>query len=73
MATEISIQFGKKVRELRRQRGWRQIDLAAHAKLSETYICELEKGKWEIGISTLEQLAGALGIKPSDLLKAIGQ
>jgi transcriptional regulator with XRE-family HTH domain len=73
MATQICVQFGKKVRELRKAKGWRQIDLAAHAKLSETYICELEKGKWEIGLVTLERLAEALGVKVSELMQAIGR
>jgi transcriptional regulator with XRE-family HTH domain len=48
-------------------------DLAAHAKLIETYICELEKGKWEITISTLERLAKALDMEISELFKAIGR
>jgi len=38
-----------KIRDLRRQRGWRQIDLAAHAELSKTHICELEVGRREVG------------------------
>jgi transcriptional regulator with XRE-family HTH domain len=71
MATDISIRLGKKIRDLRRQRGWRQIDLAAHAELSKTHICELETGKREVGLQTLERLAEALELKISDLMKAI--
>ncbi len=72
MATDISIQLGKKIRELRRERGWRQIDLAAHAELSKTHVNELERGKREVGLNALERLAEALDIKISDLMKAIG-
>jgi transcriptional regulator with XRE-family HTH domain len=72
VATDISIQLGKKVRELRRERGWRQIDLAAHAELSKTHVNELERGKREVGLNALERLAGALDLKVSDLMKAIG-
>lgn len=73
MASDISIQLGKKVRELRRERGWRQIDLAAHAELSKTHINELEAGKREIGLHALERMAEALDMKISDLMKAIGR
>jgi transcriptional regulator with XRE-family HTH domain len=73
MATKISIRLGKKVRDLRRQRRWRQIDLAAHAELSKTHICELETGKREVGLNALERLAGALDVKISELMKAIGR
>jgi transcriptional regulator with XRE-family HTH domain len=73
VATDISIQLGKKVRELRRERGWRQIDLAAHAELSKTHVNELERGKREVGLNALERLAEALDMKISDLMKAIGR
>jgi len=53
------------------ERGWRQIDLAAHAELSKTHICELETGKREVGLEALDRIAVALDTKPSDLLKAI--
>lgn len=72
MATDICIQLGRKIRELRRERGWRQIDLAAHAELSKTHINELEAGKREVGLRALERLAEALDLKVSDLMKAIG-
>jgi transcriptional regulator with XRE-family HTH domain len=73
MATDICIRLGKKIRELRRQRGWRQIDLAAHAELSKTHINELEAGKREVGLKALERLAEALDLKISDLMKGIGR
>jgi transcriptional regulator with XRE-family HTH domain len=73
VATDISIRLGRKIRDLRRQRQWRQIDLAAHAELSKTHVCELELGKREVGLKTLERLAQALDVKISELMKSIGQ
>lgn len=73
MATEIRVALGKKIRALRRARGWRQIDLAAHAELSKTHVCELEVGKREVGLETLVKIAEALEVKPSELLKEIGR
>jgi transcriptional regulator with XRE-family HTH domain len=73
MATDICIQLGRKIRELRRERGWRQIDLAAHAELSKTHVNELEAGKREVGLRALERLAEALEIPVSTLMKSIGR
>ena len=73
MATEICVLLGKRIRSLRRERGWRQIDLAAHAELSKTHINEFEAGKHEVGLMALERLADALDVKASDLMKAIGK
>jgi transcriptional regulator with XRE-family HTH domain len=73
MATEIRVALGKKIKALRRARGWRQIDLAAHAELSKTHICDLEVGRREIGLLALERIANALEVKPSELLQGIGR
>jgi transcriptional regulator with XRE-family HTH domain len=73
MATEIRVALGKKIKALRRARGWRQIDLAAHAELSKTHICDLEVGRREIGLLALERIADALEVKPSELLQGIGR
>jgi len=73
VSTDISARLGKKIRDLRRRRGWRQIDLAAHAELSKTHICELETGKREVGLWTLERLAEALDVRISELMRQIGR
>ncbi len=74
MATkDIRILLGKRIRELRRARGWRQIDLAAHAELSKTHVCDLEVGKREVGIKALERIAAALDTQISKLMQDIGR
>jgi transcriptional regulator with XRE-family HTH domain len=72
MATDISIRLGQTIRELRKEKGWRQIDLAAHAELSKTHIHDLEVGRREIGLRALESIANAPELKPSQLLHKIG-
>jgi transcriptional regulator with XRE-family HTH domain len=73
VSKDISMLLGGRIRAMRRARGWRQIDLAAHAELSKTHICELELGKREIGLLALERIATALDTQPSELLKAINR
>lgn len=48
MARDICIMLGERVRRLRKDRGWRQIDLAEHAEIHENYVSDLEAGRKEI-------------------------
>jgi transcriptional regulator with XRE-family HTH domain len=72
MATDICVRLGRRIRDLRKARGWRQIDLAEHAGIGKNHISELERGQREIGLRNLEAIAGALEVKPSDILQFIG-
>lgn len=72
MATDICVRLGRKIRELRRSRGWRQIDLAEHSGISKNHISELERGQREVGLKNLEAVAEALDLRPSELLRVSG-
>jgi transcriptional regulator with XRE-family HTH domain len=69
MARDICASLGERIRDLRKERGWRQIDLAEQAGINENYVSDLEIGKKEICLRTLQVVATAFGIKTSDLLK----
>lgn len=69
MSTDICVQFGRRIRALRLKRGWRQIDLAAHAEIHKTHISDIEVGRSEVCLRTIERLAEALEVTPADLLK----
>lgn len=71
MARDICISLGERIRDLRRERGWRQIDLAEQAGINENYVSDLEIGKKEICLRTLQDLADAFGLKTSELLKGV--
>ena len=71
MARDICISLGERIRDLRRERGWRQIDLAEQAGINENYVSDLEIGKKEICLRTLQVVANALGLKTFELLKGI--
>ncbi len=72
MARDICILLGERIRELRKARNWRQIDLAAEAELNVIYISDLEHGRKEICLRTLQALADALDLKISESLGSIG-
>lgn len=56
------------LRRLRKQRKISQERLSEMAGLHRTYVSQLERCKWSVGIDTLEQLALGLGVETWVLL-----
>jgi XRE family transcriptional regulator, regulator of sulfur utilization len=71
MAKDICQSFGERLRELRKHRGWRQLDLAEQAGISENYVSELELGQKEVCLRTIAILSKALGIAIEDIVKGL--
>ncbi len=71
MATRIGVRLGKRIRELRKAKGWRQIDLAQHCGVREVHLSYLERGMREVGSNTLVAIAKGLDVKLSDLLRDV--
>jgi len=69
MTRDVCVALGKRIRAMRKARGWRQIDLAVEARINENYVSDLEYGRKEVCIRTLRSLARAFEISMSDLLK----
>ena len=61
--------FGLGVRELREAQGWSQERLAEHSNLNRSYIGEIERGVVIASLLTVEKLAAALQVTPSELLR----
>jgi transcriptional regulator with XRE-family HTH domain len=62
MATDICIRIGRRIRDLRLKQGMTQTILADHAQITREHLSELENGKKEIGVRTLERITAALGV-----------
>lgn len=60
--------IGENVRSLRKTRGMRQEDLAEKAGLKYSYVAEIERGKRNITLKTLEKLILALDVLPEEIL-----
>ena len=69
MAKDICIQFGQRIRTLRTERGWRQIDLAQEAGINEKYISDLELGKKEICLQMIKAVADAFNMSIAELFR----
>jgi transcriptional regulator with XRE-family HTH domain len=62
--------FAEKLRQLRRARPWTQQRLSDKSGVSTRTITALETGRQLPHPETLEKLADALGVNPSDLATA---
>ena len=58
----------KKLKSLRRKKGWTQNDMADKVGIARTYYNSIERGKIEAGYKTLLRIAHALGIKLAELV-----
>jgi transcriptional regulator with XRE-family HTH domain len=65
---KILIDFGLKVRSLRKEKGLSQEDLSFKAKLHRTYIGMIERAEKNITLINIEKIAKALDVEPSELL-----
>jgi transcriptional regulator with XRE-family HTH domain len=64
-----AIQFGAIVRSLRERRGLTQEELAARSGISAGYVGFVERGDNVPTLTVILQLAHALGVRPSELLR----
>ena len=59
--------FGRRVRELRAQRGLSQERLAEVSGLHRTYVSSLERGQRNVSLENIHRLAAALDVHVADL------
>lgn len=67
----ITVRFGQRLRKLREQQGWTQVVMAEKVGIDRSYISDMERGKKNVCMPTLEILAQAFGITISQLLKGL--
>ena len=63
--------LGRRVRQLRTGLGLTQEQLAERAELHWTHISGIERGQYNVKLSTLTQVARGLGITLSDLFAGV--
>ncbi|MBM7854045.1 transcriptional regulator with XRE-family HTH domain [Desulfohalotomaculum tongense] len=60
---------GERIRALREERGYTLQDLAKRAKLSLSYLSEIERGSKRPSLKTIEKLAAALNVPKTQLIE----
>lgn len=62
-------QLGKRIQALRKKKGWTQTDMAVYLDMNRGHISDIERGKREAGIITLQVIAKGLDTTMSALLR----
>lgn len=62
MQTDPKIQFGRRLRAVRKLRGWSQEKLALEVGLDRTYISGIESGKRNVSLVNICRLAQTLDV-----------
>ena len=63
------VKLGQNLRKLRLKKNMSQVDLATSLNVDRAYISNIENGRMNPTLSTLEKLAEAIGVNSSELLK----
>jgi len=68
--SEILKKFGKRVIELRTQKGFTsQMSFALKAKLDRTYVGGIERGERNVSLENIQKIAKTLGISLEELFR----
>jgi transcriptional regulator with XRE-family HTH domain len=65
----LLVQLGIRIRKLRKGKGWTQTDMAVYLDMNRGHISDIERGKREAGIITLQVICKGLETTMSTLLK----
>lgn len=67
----LLVKVGKRIRALRVAMGWTQTDMAVALDMNRGHISDIERGKREAGLITLQIIARGLKTSMSQLLKGL--
>jgi transcriptional regulator with XRE-family HTH domain len=67
----LLVQLGKRIQALRKKKGWTQTDMAVCLDINRGHISDIECGKREAGIITLQVIAKGLDTTMSNLLRGL--
>ena len=65
------MRFGNRLRQLRKQRGWTQAEMADLFGLDRSYLAEIEEGKRNVCLLNLTVIADGFGLTLSRLFSGV--
>jgi len=66
--SDLTVRFGNRLLAVRQKKGMTQESLAQAAELSRNYVNDVERGRRNVTLATIDRLAGALGVKMAELM-----
>ncbi|HEY3038061.1 MAG TPA: helix-turn-helix transcriptional regulator [Pyrinomonadaceae bacterium] len=67
----LLIQLGSRIKQLRKKKGYTQTDLAIHLDMNRGHLSDIERGKREAGVITLQIIAEGLDTTMAALLREL--
>lgn len=67
----LLLRLGEKIKRLRKRKGLTQTDLTVHLDMNRGHLSDIELGKREVGIITLQVIARGLNTTMSNLLRGL--
>ena len=67
----LCAELGKRIRTLRRKKGWSQIEMAAYLGINRGHLSDLERGRREVGLLMLQTIARGLDTTMAAMLKGL--
>ena len=67
----ITARFGIRLRKLRKEKGWTQVQMADALGVDRSYISDMERGKKNVCLPTLDVLAQGFGISMAKLISRL--
>jgi len=71
MAEDIRVRIGRRLKKLRKKRGWTQVQMAEQFGLDRSYLADVEHGKRNISILNLEIIVRGFGLMLSRFLTKV--
>jgi len=66
---DLKVLVGKRLRQMRKEKGLTQSNLAERAGMVDTYLAGVERGERNISLESLEKIVKALGAEPIDAFR----
>lgn len=68
---DIAVRFGRRLKELRNDRGVTQEEFAARSGLNRTYLSDVERGVRNISLYNIEVIAKTLAVSLAELMDGL--
>jgi transcriptional regulator with XRE-family HTH domain len=66
---DVKVLFGRRVRQLRLERGVSQEAFAHQVRIDRSYYGSIERGERNVSLENICLIAGGLGVPPAELLR----
>lgn len=71
VSKQIQERLGNRVRQLRKHKGWTQVECAERLGLNVTYLGLLERGHKNVCLDTLETISQGFGVSVGKLMSRL--